>query len=101
AQQVALDAVAEGDLGVAADAVVAVRAERRDLELHAFLRHADRAERDADVPDRVAPLADDLQHPVRPRVRGEVEVTGAPAEQRVGPAPRSRAGGAGVSAAGA
>ncbi|MDH6190129.1 hypothetical protein M2168_003161 [Streptomyces sp. CZ24] len=91
ADQVVLDRVAVGDLGLARGAVVRLRAVRGDLDLegdllaldHGPLLAADGAEGDADLPDGVRPRPDQPEDLLRPGVGGEVQVVPQPPEQRV------------------
>src|ERR1700752_4052891 len=63
--------------------MVGIGAERGDLQPVAVLTHADRAEFDAGIPQRVGPRPQQLLHLLGPRVGGEVQITAEPAEQRV------------------
>lgn len=81
--QVALERVAEGDLGVARHAVVQVRTKRGDLDLLAALDARDRAELDAGVPGLLAPDAEDLRDHLRAGRGGEVEVVAQPPEHGI------------------
>ncbi len=83
AHEVALDGVAERDLGVPADPVVGVGPERGDLTRRAVLGRSHRAELDPGVPHGVGPSRHDALHLLGPRVGGEVQVRGKAAEQRV------------------
>ena len=47
------------------------------------LTHADRAEFDAGLPQRVGPRAQQLLHLLGPRIGGEIQVTAQAAQQRV------------------
>lgn len=87
--QVVAEVVTELDRGVARHLVVAVGAERRDLETVVALADADGAELDAGVPQRVGPAAQKFLHLLGAGVGGEVEVAvlGEPAEQRVAHTP--------------
>ena len=82
--QIALEGFAEGHLGIARDPVVAVAAERGDLELPARPRRAHRTEgQTAGVPDVVGPPAHDLLHDLGPRIGGEVQVGTQPSQHRI------------------
>ena len=81
--QVVVEGLAERDLGIAADLVIRVRAKRRDLDQVVALADPDRAELDADVPERVGPAAEELRHRFRARIGREVEVVAQTPENRV------------------
>ena len=83
ADEVALERVAEGDLGVAGHAVVEVGAEGGDLHDFTAADGGDGAELDAGVPHLLAPLVQDLLDHLRARGGGEVEVVHPAAEHRV------------------
>ena len=64
-------------------AVVGLRAIRRDLDREVALQRPHGAERDADVPQRVRPAAEQPLDHLGEGVGGEVEVVAEPAEQGV------------------
>lgn len=85
ARQIVIEVVPEFDRRVPGHLVVAVGAERRDLDAVAALDDADGAELDARLPQPVAPAAQELAHLLGPGIGGEIEITGVgePAQQRV------------------
>ncbi len=83
AHQVAFDGVAEGDVRIAAHAVVGVRTERGDLDRRAVPVRAERAELDPGVPDRLRPAGQQIADLLRTGVGGEVQVRAQPPQQRV------------------
>ena len=83
ADEVFLDGVAVGHLGLARGPVVRLGAVGRDLDVVAVLLAADRAEGDPDLPDRVRPGPHDLQYVLGAGIGREVQVVAEPPEQRV------------------
>ncbi|CAM5229218.1 hypothetical protein STENM223S_04725 [Streptomyces tendae] len=83
ADEILLDGVAVGHLGLARGAVVRLRPIGGHLDLPAVLLPSHRAERDPDLPDRVRPGTHDLQYVLRAGVRREVQVVSEPPEQGV------------------
>ena len=83
AHQIVVERVAETHLRIARHPVVAVGAERGDLQAVPVLADADGAELDAGVPQRVGPRPQRLLHLLGARVGGEVQVGAQPAQQRV------------------
>ena len=83
AHQVVLEPVAEHHLGVAGHLVVAVGAERGDLDALAVLGRPDGPELDPGVPQRFCPAAQHLLQLGRSGVGGEVQVVQLAAQQRI------------------
>ncbi len=81
--EVIVDALAKGDFRLPRNPVVDVCAESRDLRFEAVLREADRAELLADEPHRIGPGLDPPPNIIRPRIGGQIEVPGLPAEKLI------------------
>ena len=81
--QIVIEAVAESHLRVARDLIVTVGTKRGDLHAQVGLAHAERAELDPGVPQRLGPRAKESLHLFRAGVGGEIQVGVQPAQQRV------------------
>ena len=74
AEEVVVEARAEGDHRVPGRRIVGFGTVGGDLDLVAVLAEADRAERPADLPVGVGPAPDDREGLIRIGVGGEVEI---------------------------
>lgn len=81
--EVFLDGIAVGHLGLARGPVVRLRPVCGDLDLVAVLLDTHGAEGDPDLPYRVGPRPDDLQYGLGAGIGREVQVVPEPAEKRI------------------